>query len=215
MHKLIPFCFILILASCGNPKKDGDGTAKAGADTSKPAEHHIYGVESGIVEMTYTNEGKPVEGKDIIYFDQYGKRQAKYVFHPGSDGKGLEVSTAEIRLGDTSYILNLHDRTGMKMDNSMSMISAVAGNDFPETAQQKTFGAQKKADATIMGKTCEVWESNKDSILSQKFIFKGLILKTRVRMKGMDVECITTRFEENAKIPEDKMTVPAGIKYTL
>ncbi|MFI5149445.1 MAG: hypothetical protein ACHQRM_06895 [Bacteroidia bacterium] len=215
MKKLTPLLVLIIFFSCGNAKKDGDTASGSAADASKPKEHTVYGVESGILEMTYMDQGKHTESKDIIYFDQFGKRQAKYVFHPAADGKGLEASTAEIRLGDTSFILNLHDMTGLKMDNSMSMITAMAGADFPEVAQQKTFGASKKADATVMGKTCEVYETNKDSMFTQKYLYKGIIMKTVVKMKGMNVECETTRFEEGAKIPEDKMKVPAGIKYTL
>ena len=210
-----------LLLSFGCQKQPGDtstssvnqGGSEAGSTSSYPKR---YLVESGIVE--YEMSGMQ-HGTETIYFDRWGWREAKYTNTEISvAGISRKENKFTITEGEWIYNIDLARRTATKTKNPMleQFIQAAKNKDksLAELGEEmlRSMGGEKIGTEEVAGKSCDVWETKK--LGSKSWVWKGVTLKSQLSMGGTQVSSTATRFNENATIPADKITIPGDVKIT-
>lgn len=175
-----------------------------------------YKVKSGIVEYKITGTQS---GRETLYFDKFGKREATYSNTKISfGGFSQETNTMALLKGKYQYNIDLDKKTGNKIDNpflqQMNQSAAEQGKDLTDAGEEmmKQMGGKKIGTEMFLGKKCDVWEIKQMS--TKVWVYKGIALKTESNMAGMKMTKVATSFQENVKIPEIKFTIPKDVKMT-
>lgn len=100
----------------------------------------------------------------------------------------------------------------MKMDNPVVAQWEEDGVDDQDVeafgkAMLENMGYEKTENEEVLGKNCEVWEG-----MGKLWIWKGLTVKSEVKMMGVKVNMTATKIETDIAIPADKFKVPEGKK---
>ena len=202
-------------ASDSSNKSPSTNDSKTTSDTTS-AYPKRYLVESGIVE--YEMSGMQ-HGTETIYFDRWGWREAKYTNSEMSVG-GISRKENRFTIMDGEWIYNvdLEHRTATKTKNPMlaQFIEAAKKRDksLTELGEEMTrnMGGEKAGADTVAGQPCDVWVNKK--LGSKSCVWNGVTLRTEVNMGGMLMTSTATRFQANATIPADKITIPGDVKVT-
>lgn len=175
--------------------------------TNPDQEFRRYGVKSGIIEYELSGAQS---GKEIIYFDDWGYREAKYSETELSfGGFSQKTNTLTILEGKMIYSIDLTTNTGTKMENPM--FAGLNDDDPQKMGEQmmKQMGGEKTGTSTILDKTCDVWEIKQMG--SKTYVWNSIPLKTEVNM-GMQINITAVSFEEG-DVPQDKLKIPEGITF--
>jgi hypothetical protein len=201
------FLFLLpaaLLVACGpsSSKEKNDPAERAGEEAG------IFGVESGIVEYAFSEDSLEHE---ILYFDRFGTRQAKLRYNSGTGDSSLTIED-----GAMTYTIDLRGRTGSKMKNPFgtSDMGSVLG--YKEERMERMAGATKTGQKEIMGHTCDVWTNPATDLVdveTRTCFYKGVNLAMALETGGEIVTVNAVKFEENAKVGDEKFKVPAGIDF--
>ena len=213
---------VLLAAATACQKPAGDEAAtKISSDSSQPSTETSgypkrYLVESGIVEYEMSGLQK---GTETLYFDKWGWREAKYT---NSELSIAGITRKETKLsimdGDWIYNIDLESRTGTKIKNTLlpQFIEAARkkGQTMTEVGEEmmRNMGGEKSGTDTVAGQPCDVWVVKQMG--SRSCVWNGVTLRTEVTMGGMQVTSNATRFQANAAVPADKITVPGDVKIT-
>lgn len=172
-----------------------------------------YGEESGIITYEYTGMQT---GKETIYFDQWGMREAKYT-QASLKISGVTQKKDEVAIIDNDwvYTADLSKKTGIKTKNQMlkQLMANANTTDMAELGKKMltAMGGKKTGTEEIAGKTCEVWEvaSTKTKI----WIWKSITLKTETNIMGLSYTMVAKEVKTGVSIPADKFKVPEDIDY--
>ena len=162
--------------------------------------NHLFEVESG--KIVYELKGM-LNGTEILYWDDWGNKQRKET-NTIMEMMGIkqEQNSILITIGNDIYNLDPLKKTGTHIYNDL--LEGKTMEQKVEFGEQmlNSMGGVKKADETIMGKTCEVWEIA--SMYSKVWIWKQIALKSSVSI--MDPPQLTTAIEiqTDISIPADK-----------
>ena len=173
-----------------------------------------YAMNSAIVE--YTIRGAQI-GKEFLQFDRWGLREAKresLAMKVG--GMTIPTKTETIMDGEFLYALDRDKNTATKTTNQL-LTQITAKHETKDMTQigdraLKAMGAKKTGTETFLGKKCDVWEVN--NLGTKMLVYNGLTLKSETNMAGMKIIREATKFEENAEVAEEKLTVPSKMKVT-
>ncbi len=179
-------------------------------------EFHRYKIRSGIIE--YKMSGMQT-GTETIYFDRWGMREAKYT---QTEIKAGSISVKQNRLGlldgEWTYAVDLDQKTGTKIATPlMKELTGAAkreGKDATDIGEEMLarMGGRKTGTATLLGKTCDVWEIK--NLNAKSWVWQGLTLKTEVNMMGKTTTTEAVRLQDNVSVPEEKLTLPKDVKIT-
>ncbi|MEZ4887029.1 MAG: hypothetical protein R3E32_20025 [Chitinophagales bacterium] len=190
-----------------------DKENKTDSDDNKGDGYKRYEVKSGIVE--YETTGTMNSGKETLYFDDYGRKEAKYtqttVTVPGMNMKQTS-NQLTIMDGDWIYSIDLDKKTGFKMKPEMlEKMAKNKGNDLGKVGKEmlEQMGGKKVGEETVLGKNCEIWEMS--SFGTKIWIWNNLSLKNETNMMGMEIKQLATKVETNVSIPTEKFEVPNDI----
>ncbi|HUI28729.1 MAG TPA: hypothetical protein VLX91_00830 [Candidatus Acidoferrales bacterium] len=169
-----------------------------------------YDIKSGII--TFQTDMKmgsmQLTTKSIVYFDDYGMKECKETY------TNDKLRTSVFSDGKNLYLLNHTQKTVTNQG------PAYRGT---EVRMEKTeFGSQKDWDAgsikeapamTVAGKTCEVivTDDGKGSVATYGG-WDRILLYLDVQTQSVRSTQHAMKVEENAKVPPEKFTVPAGYK---
>lgn len=217
---IIAVLVLLALTSCQKPAGDEGGATSSSASsqpaTETPGYPKRYLVESGIIEYEMSGMQK---GTETVYFDKWGWREAKYT---NSELSIAGITRKETKLsimdGDWIYNIDLESRTGTKIKNTLlpQFIEAAKkkGQTMTELGEEmmRNMGSEKSGTDTVAGQPCDVWVSKQMG--SRSCVWNGVTLQTEVTMGGMRMTSNATRFQANAAVPADKITIPGDVKIT-
>ncbi|MBM2840557.1 MAG: hypothetical protein HW412_1085 [Bacteroidetes bacterium] len=173
-----------------------------------------YAIISALVE--YAIRGSQT-GKEILQFDRWGLREAKREeLEVKAGGMTIPSKSETIMDGEFLYALDRDNNTATKTTNQL-LTQITAKHDTKDMTQigdraLKAMGAKKTGTETFLGKKCDVWEVN--NLGTKMLVYNGLTLKSETNMAGMKIIREATKFEENAKVAEEKLTVPSKMKVT-
>lgn len=213
MKKLLFSALIMLsIIACKNDN------SKTNADSSmKDVAAEMAGMKSYIIQ--YKQEMNAAGMKNTSLMTQYiDMKNEKFAMETETTGEMMGVKTNEksLTLNDENYtyIINLKDKTGMKMkndevdDDPMDMIKSEDDVTFRQMIEKE--GGKVIGNETFLGKNCIVAEILDDGMSTKMWYYKGIPLKIENQFYKMEA----TKFEENASIPSSKFAVPDGIKFT-
>jgi hypothetical protein len=168
-----------------------------------------YDIKSGIItfETTMKIMGMAVTNKSVVYFDEYGTKECKETYSDGtlkesffSDGKNL-------------YKVSHDQKTAWKTG------PALRGTEFRfdwneiSEKDKKAGKAKQLGKITVAGKECESFEYKDRGSTTTYAGWSHICLLTDLTSKDMNSIAKAVRIEENARVPAEKFSVPAG--YTV
>ncbi len=205
---LISVICLVFLSYCGGsgPKTTEVETPGEQASSSEPAAPaiHKYGIKSGIV--TYEHTGFGMTTKTILYFDDYGTKEAEEKYD--SDGSLKETSLCD---GKKMFLLMHKDKAAF---NRGECFRGVAYKfDWNEASRSgDEYKPTKLANQDIAGKNCESFSLE---ISGSKTVYAGwnnisFLIETPALNEKVTYKAVS--IEENASVPADKLKVPADYK---
>lgn len=161
--------------------------------------------------------------EEEIYFDQWGKRVARYTTTTTTNSftKTPKIEkTFSLKDGATITTVNLDDLTGNEM--TLDLVNGLGQMNENQTAQfgnqlKDAYGitTKKLPDEVIAGKRCEVTQSTMDMMgmktISTEWRWQNIILK--LFSEGMGTETLEEATEVvEGFAPPEKFLLPAGAK---
>ena len=171
-----------------------------------------YALSSATVEYKLSGAQS---GKEILRFDRWGLREATLTeVEVKAGGMSFPSKTETIMDGEFTYALDRNANTATKTHNTMltKITETHKTKDLEQIGEKtlKSMGAKKTGTETFLGRKCDVWEVK--NLGTRMLVYNGLTLKSETNMAGMKIIKKATKFEENAKISEDKLSVPSKMK---
>ncbi len=166
-----------------------------------------YGIKSGIIEYELSGAQS---GKETIYFDDWGYREAKYTEAELSfGGFSQKTNTLTILEGKMIYTIDLSTNTGTKMENPL--FAGLKDEDLQEMGKQmmEQMGGEKTGTETFLDRTCEVWEIKQMG--TKTYVWESIALKTEVNM-GMQMNITAVSMKEG-EVPQEKLKIPEGVAF--
>lgn len=217
------FSLILIMgAGCPSAKKEKAGQPEAGKPEAGKPEAQLegglnykrYNIKSAIIK--YQQTGVP-QGTEEVYFDRYGAREARYAKGEFNiSGFSTKINTMTLNDGEWIYSIDLDKRSGTKISNVIlkQVVENYKGKNLAEIGEEflKATGGVKTGVDQVAGRTCDVWEIK--NLNAKSCIWKGITLKSEVKLGRVQQTTIVTSLEENVSIPADKFVIPSDIKFS-
>ncbi len=213
MKKIIYlFIFTIVFASCKNDN------AKTNADSSiKEVAAEMAGMKTYMIQYKMEMDATGIKSTSLVtqYIDMKNDKSA---IETETSGEMMGVKTDEKSLTiideNWTYVINLKDKTGMKMkndeveDDPMEMIKSDDDVTFRQMIEKD--GGKIVGNETFLGKECIVVELSQEGQTMKMWYYKGIPLKMENQLYKMEA----TKFEENVSIPASKFVVPDGIKLS-
>ncbi len=200
---LIAIVLLAAFAACNQTTAEDEGGGN-GSDSKMKR----YGVKQACIE--YTVSGDMQSGTEVLYFDQWGAREAKYEMKTTKVGPmKTEENKVTFMEGAMAYTVNLKDNTGSKMENPM--LKSFEGQDLTEVGEKmmKQMGGKKIGSEKLLGKQTDIWEIKQMG--TKSWVWKGVPLKTELNMMGMKISIVATKISE--KFDKSKLERPKNIDY--
>ncbi len=151
-------------------------------------------------------------GTEVVYIDGWGRREAIYKkVTTKMMGVDLERNYMTLITENGKWIYNIDLNSGIAIKMDETGFKSLAGN--TERNMDNTIGATKIGTEEIVGRVCDVWK--KGYPYSMAWIWKGVALKKDQDVAAMGVTTEATDVQENVSIPEDKFTIPPGVKVKV
>ncbi len=171
-----------------------------------------YGLESGIIE--YEVSGTKT-GKETLYFDRWGAREAKYST-TRAQSHGVSRTSHRLALIEGEWLtrIDLDAGQGVRTRNTALARTAnkMGSRDLSGAAERYILeaGGEKIGSEVIAGRACDVWELKK--LGTKTWLWKSIPLKTHFRVHGRERLVVAKRVEDGVEIPEQRFVVPEGVE---
>ena len=169
-----------------------------------------YQIESGIIEYTISGAQK---GKEIVFFDQWGMREAKY-----TEIERPRLGTQHLLTlvdGLWVYTIDLDKKIGNKSEHAIikGLLSRLSDNSQVDISLAiiKEMGGKKSGQGDVIDKNCDIWEIER--LASTLWIWKGIPLQNQIQMPNTKIVISAKEIQEQVSIPESKFRVPANIHF--
>lgn len=170
--------------------------------------------KSGIIK--YEVYGATITGSEVVYYDDWGSREAKYITTTMELG-GLSVTRNTLVLleenGQWINNVDLNVRTGIRMRNPRYKDSIGQSRREREKNEEKKnidAGGRKVEIERVIGKPCVVWEEQNTGI--KTCTWNGIVLKKISDLGFSRTTTVATEIEERVSVPEEKFTIPPDIE---
>lgn len=170
--------------------------------------------QSGIIK--YEISGATIIGTEVVYYDDWGSREAKYTNTTMELG-GVTVKRNTLTLlednGRWINNVDLNERTGIRMENPRyKEYVGKSRVELEKIAKENLIdaGARRTEIARVAGKPCVVWGEQYTGV--ETYTWNGIILK-KISGPGFS-RTITeaTEIIERVAIPEEKFAIPPDIQ---
>ena len=186
----------------------------ANADSIKSATRRYPKSKSGIIK--YEISGLAIEGTEVVYYDDWGRREATYTKTTMDWGGVLVTKNALTILEDNGRWINnvdLDSRTGIRMKNPRYKEDIGKSRIVLEKLAEKKnmdAGGERREIEKIAGKPCIVWEVRTTGV--KTYTWHGIILKKTCGSGYLRTTRVATEITERIPIPEEKFTIPPDIQ---
>ena len=170
--------------------------------------------KTGIIK--YEIYGATIAGTEVLYYDDWGSREAKYITTTMELG-GLSVTRNTLVLleenGQWINNVDLNARTGIRMRNPRykdSIGQSRREREKNEENKNIDAGGRKIEIERVIGKPCVVWQVQYSGI--KTCTWNGIVLK-KISGPGFSrTTTVATEIDERVSIPEEKFTIPPDIE---
>ncbi len=177
-----------------------------------------YTIKSGYVEYTLSGN---TTGTKKIWWDNFGDKsrtetQSETITKMFGIKNVDKAHTIEILVKDKYWSANLADQSGHKgtlpfYKESRMLVENMTKKEQEEFANKiiNALGGERLGTENFMGKTCEVIKVMGSKI----WIYKGLTLKSEVKIMGMVSNETAVKFQANQSVSASKFTPLSNISY--
>ena len=173
------------------------------------AQEAKYEIKSGIIKST-SDMGQGSES--ILYFDDYGKKEATVASRPNRDGGTVKMRT--ITKDGQRISINLDEKTASSFPMRESINYLKLTQEVKDRNKIKELG-----DETVAGKPCKKYSlevanrmgGGDQTSTMTVWIWKGITLKSTSSFGERTMTSTATEIQENATVAADLFTVPSGI----
>lgn len=199
------FCSAIISCS-GNKKQNDTTTLEQAESTASEATAEVpaikkYQIKSGIV--TFYNEGMGIKSKVVLYFDDYGMKEAEEKY----DGETIKDAT--LCDGKNRYTIVYKEKAAYESGECFRGVAYKF--DWSEIERvPEQYKGKKLPNVTIAGKDCESYsiQSGKSPIVYAGWNNICMMIDQESSFGKITYKAVSV--EENATIPEGKLNIPAG-----
>ena len=170
--------------------------------------------KTGIIK--YEIYGATTVGTEVLYYDDWGRREAKYITTTMDLGGVTVTRNALVLLEENGRWINtvdLNARTGIRMRNPRykeSIGQSRREREKNEENKNIDAGGRKIEIERVIGKPCVVWEVQYSGI--KTCTWNGIVLK-KISGPGFSrTTTVATKIDERVSIPEEKFTIPPDIE---
>ena len=170
--------------------------------------------KTGIIK--YEIYGATTVGTEVLYYDDWGSREAKYITTTMDLGGVTVTRNALVLLEENGQWINtvdLNARTGIRMRNPRykeSIGQSRREREKNEENKNIDAGGRKIEIERVIGKPCVVWEVQYSGI--KTCTWNGIVLK-KISGPGFSrTTTVATEIDERVSIPEEKFTIPPDIE---
>lgn len=172
---------------------------------SAAAQEQFYTVRSGIVTMEMEMMGQKVT--QMIYFDDYGAKQATLMEMRGRKVRSLEVDGKNMMIDD-------QEKTAMSMPSMGPQMKKINFSNLDEKTIRKN-KIKELGEEEVAGKTCTRYSYKMlmmgNVITTYVWVYKGVILKTSVKTDFGEIGMTATKIEEDVEIDPALFTISDDI----
>ena len=169
---------------------------------------------TGIIK--YEIYGATITGSEVVYYDDWGSREAKYITTTMDLGGVTVTRNTLILLEENGQWINnvdLNARTGIRMKNPRykeSIGQSRREREKNEENKNIDAGGRKVEIEMVLGKPCEVWVVQLTGV--KTCTWNRIILK-KISGPGFSrTTTVATEITERVSIPEGKFTIPPDIE---
>ena len=170
--------------------------------------------KTGIIK--YEIYGATTVGTELLYYDDWGSREAKYITTTMDLGGVTVTRNALVLLEENGRWINtvdLNARTGIRMRNPRykeSIGQSRREREKNEENKNIDAGGRKIEIERVIGKPCVVWQVQYSGI--KTCTWNGIVLK-KISGPGFSrTTTVATEIDERVSIPEEKFTIPPDIE---
>lgn len=207
-------------ALSGCAKEDTKGAeeqqAPASSSTAVTAQKGKYQIKSGILELKVENNMMDTDSKQILYFDEYGKKERTETYTElQMMGQNIKSVGVILNDGEFSYSFDPEKKTGTKTKLFGSHTGAQYDFENFTEEMKKDWNLRKEGTVNILGKTCDKYYMDNKGMKMKGTVclWHGLALQSDIDMGGIKMNITAVSLTDNADIPADKFAVPADIKF--
>lgn len=197
---------LAIISCTGNKKQNDTTTQKQAESTASETTAEVpaikkYQIKSGIV--TFYNEGMGIKSKVVLYFDDYGMKEAEEKY----DGETIKDAT--LCDGKNRYTIVYKEKAAYESGECFRGVAYKFDWSEVERAPDQYKG-KKLPNVTIAGKDCESFsiQSGKSPIVYAGWNNICMMIDQESSFGKITYKAVS--IEENATIPEGKLTIPDG-----
>ena len=170
--------------------------------------------KSGIIK--YEIYGATIAGSEVVYYDDWGLREARYTTTTMDLGGVTVTRNTLILLEENGQWINnvdLNARTGIRMKNPRYKGNIGKSRIEIENIEKNkniNAGGRRVEIERVIGKPCVVWEEQYTGI--KTCAWNGIILK-KISGPGFSrMTTVATEIVEHVSTPEEKFTIPPDIE---
>ena len=170
-----------------------------------------YGLSSGVVEYRVSGA---LNGRELVYFDRFGLREARYTETVLSVLGNTETSRdLTILDGAWTTSVDLARRSGSRvLDATFDQLTAARDRrDLTAIAETvlRQMGGRRIGGEVLLGQECDVWEL--PAVSGRTWVWKGIALRTE--LNGPDGRLVheAVRLDADADVPDDVFHLPPGV----
>ncbi|MCF8363162.1 MAG: hypothetical protein K9G70_11125 [Prolixibacteraceae bacterium] len=168
-----------------------------------------YPFKSGIIE--YKMEGS-AKGTQVLYWDDYGyyetsieKSEAKMF------GQTTKTNKTTLTLGDKMYEWSEGDSVFYESTNPIAETWSEGEYDEDDVEDYsvqmiESLGYEKIGSGNVLGKKCDIYSG-----LGKVWVWKGLSLRTEVKMLGVKTIIAAESIKTNTHVPGSVFKIPSGM----
>ncbi|HKK81828.1 MAG TPA: hypothetical protein VJ909_06255 [Prolixibacteraceae bacterium] len=169
-----------------------------------------YPFKSGIIE--YKMEGN-AKGTQVLYWDEYGYREVSIEKSEAKIfGQTIVTNKTTLTLGSKLYEWSEGDTVIYESSNPIAE-TWEDGNydedDVEEFSLQtiESLGYEKTGSGMVVGKKCDIYDG-----LGKIWVWKGLSLRTEVKMLGVKTIIAAESIKTNTHVPGSVFKIPSGMR---
>lgn len=171
---------------------------------------HYYGLDHATVEYEISGAEK---GKEILYFDQWGIRQANY--KSAETLKSGFANTINFNFSGDIMFVDPNKTLGQKKQDvifkKLLADPQAISKGLLSLQSVEISGGKKIGEENILNHACEVW--NISALKTKLWLWQGIIMRSEVTTDQGVVKYNAIKIDEVTVIDEAIFTVPPGINF--